>query len=163
MLARNFLTAVPKATFHRSLSSLSPNLYTASSTSTGSRAKGTAFTEEKNISLTMGFPTEMGGATGPAGGQSNPEQLFGLAYSTCFLSALGATQGNVFPDLKPLGKSTAVRALVSIGKDPKGTPGFLLGVELEVLKGPLAEAGLNEAAMQKLVEEAHKLCPICLS
>lgn len=60
----------------------------------------------------------MGGAKGPLAGFANPEQLFGMAYSTCFLSALGATQGNLNPGLKPLPKSTSVRALVSIGKDP---------------------------------------------
>lgn len=30
----------------------------------------------------------MGGAQGPLEGMSNPEQLFGMAYSTCFLSAV---------------------------------------------------------------------------
>ena len=37
--------------------------------------------------------------------------------------------------------------------------GFLLGVELEVLKGPLREAGLNEEAMEKLIKAAHDMCP----
>ncbi|KAI5480298.1 hypothetical protein MNV49_001257 [Pseudohyphozyma bogoriensis] len=160
MLTRRAIPLVARQLQQRSVSSLSPNLYTATSTSTGSRANGTAKTPEGNISLKMGMPKELGGNKGPADGLSNPEQLFGLAYSTCFLSALGATQGSLHPDAKPLPKSTEVRALVSIGKDPKEQlPGFLLAVELEVLKAPLAEAGLNETQMADLVKAAHKLCP----
>ncbi|SCV68595.1 BQ2448_716 [Microbotryum intermedium] len=147
----------------RSLSSLHPTLYTSSTTSTGSRAKGKATNPENNLELIMGMPKEMGGSKGPAGGESNPEQLFGAAYSTCFLSALGATHGTLFPKHKPLPKSTAVRALVSIGKDKTEKlpirQGFLLGVELEVLKKPLQEVGLEDADIQKLVRQAHQLCP----
>lgn len=32
-------------------------------------------------------------------------------------------------------------------------------MELEVLKGPLREAGLNEEAMEKLIKAAHDMCP----
>lgn len=37
--------------------------------------------------------------------------------------------------------------------------GFLLAVELEIPSGPLAEAGLDPAAIKTLLDEAHKLCP----
>lgn len=120
----------------------------------------------------------MGGKKGPEGDFANPEQLFGMAYSTCYLSALGAVQGQT-AGAKPLPKSTTVRALVSVGNDaskkqavtlsshfltsaPELMPdaqGFLLGVELEVLKGPLREAGLDDAAMEKLIKAAHEMCP----
>lgn len=62
--------------------------------------------------------TQMGGKKGPEADFANPEQLFGMAYSTCFLSALNAVQGQT-AGAKPLPKSTTVRALVSIGKDAK--------------------------------------------
>ncbi|KAK4705477.1 lipoyl-dependent peroxiredoxin, partial [Phenoliferia sp. Uapishka_3] len=144
----------------RTLTTLDPLLYTASATSTGSRASGASSSEEGNIAADMGLPKEMGGAKGPRGGHSNPEQLFGMAYSTCFLSALGAVHGIQSPTLKALPKSTSVRALVSIGKSPKGVPeGFLLGVELEIVRGPLMKVGLNEEAMVKLVKAAHEMCP----
>ncbi|SCZ90624.1 BZ3500_MvSof-1268-A1-R1_Chr1-3g02108 [Microbotryum saponariae] len=144
----------------RSLSTLHPTLYTSTTTSTGSRAQGNVSTPEKNLDLTMGMPKEMGGSKGPAGGESNPEQLFGAAYSTCFLSALGATHGSLFPKHKPLPKSTTVRALVSIGKNKtEKVPGFLLAVELEVLKKPLQQVGLEDAEIHKLVQQAHQLCP----
>ncbi|GAA5879771.1 hypothetical protein JCM1840_001891 [Sporobolomyces johnsonii] len=131
--------------------------YTAQSSSTGSRAAGVS-EAGGGLSVKMGMPKEMGGKEGPAGGLHNPEELY--VYSTCFLSALGATHGRLHEGLKPLPKSTKVDALVSIGKDATdAVPGFHLAVELKVHKGPLTQAGLNEEQIQKLVEEAHKLCP----
>jgi organic hydroperoxide reductase OsmC/OhrA len=53
---------------------------------------------------------------------TDPEQLFAMAYSTCFLSALGATHANLNKGSKPLGKDTQVRAHVSIGKPTNGLP-----------------------------------------
>lgn len=101
----------------------------------------------------------MGGAKNSTA--ANPEQLLGLAWSTCFLSALSAVHAEQSgPNAKPLPKSTAVRANISIGKDAhEKLPGFLLAAELEVLKGPLAEAGLDEAAIEALVKGAHEVCP----
>ena len=100
----------------------------------------------------------MGGAKGSTA--SNPEQLFGLAWSNCFLSALNAVHGQNSPSLKPLPKSTAVRAHISIGKDAhEKLPGFLLAAELEVLKGPLKEVGLDNHAIEELVKGAHDICP----
>lgn len=100
----------------------------------------------------------MGGAKSTTA--SNPEQLLGLAWSTCFLSALGAVHAQHSPDAKPLPKSTAVRANISIGKDAaEKLPGFLLAAELDVLKGPLVEAGLNDKAIEALVKGAHEVCP----
>lgn len=79
----------------RSVSSLSPVLYTAVSSSKGSRASGTASTREGNLSVLMGMPIEvcfpspplrhaltpaqLGGTKGPTEGLANPEQLFGMA------------------------------------------------------------------------------------
>ncbi|KAK4049259.1 hypothetical protein OIV83_004195 [Microbotryomycetes sp. JL201] len=159
---------------------LDPILYTASATSTGSRASGTAETKQGNISVQTHFPKEASleqvarrgprSMTTPAArrllggkdhtqGTTDPEQLFALAYGTCFLSALGATHKNLSPDLKPLPKSTQVRTHVSIGTPSNGLPGFLLAVKIEVLLGPLKEAGLDQAGARKLIEGAHKLCP----
>ncbi|KAL8292667.1 hypothetical protein RQP46_001279 [Phenoliferia psychrophenolica] len=159
-LFRTALLRIPRAlpATTRSISTLDPLLYTATTMSTGSRASGTSATVEGNISVDTGMPKEMGGTKGPAGGMSNPEQLFGMAFGTCFLSALGAVQGQT-AGAKPLPKSTTVRSLVSIGKPKDGTPGFKLGVELEVLTGPLKKAGLDQAGMEELLKKAHAMCP----
>lgn len=42
---------------------------------------------------------------------------------------------------------------------PFDEQGFLLAVELKVHSAPLKEVGLDSAQIQKLVEEAHKMCP----
>ncbi|CEQ43071.1 SPOSA6832_04966 [Sporobolomyces salmonicolor] len=125
--------------------------YTAQSSSTGSRASGVS-EAGGGLSVKMGMPKEMGGKEGPAGGLHNPEELYVCSlHSTCFLSALGATHGRLHEGMKPLPKSTKVDALVSIGKDATDA--------VPVHKGPLTQTGLNEEQIQKLVEEAHKLCP----
>merc|ERR1712093_608054 len=119
--------AVPRrAAFQaRGIASLSP-IYTT--TSTGSRAAGLAKTES-GLELKMDLPKELGGK----GAQHNPEELFGVAYGTCFLSAPGATHGNLNKGGKPLPKSTQVDAVVTIGKDAnEKLAGFLLAVELKV-------------------------------
>lgn len=66
-------------------------------------------------------PVQLGGKD-HVQGVTDPEQLFGMAYSTCFLSALGATHANLHKDAKPLSKDTQVRAHVSIGKPLSGQP-----------------------------------------
>ncbi|ORY88430.1 organic hydroperoxide resistance protein [Leucosporidium creatinivorum] len=143
----------------RSLSTLSPNLYTASSLVTGSRANGHATTKEGNVELKMQMPKQMGG-TDHKKGVSDPEQLFGIAYSTCFLSALNAVHSAQNPSLKALSKDAGVRTEVSVGKDASGAlEGFLLAIRLEILTPPLRAAGLDDAGIQKLVEAAHDMCP----
>ncbi|KAM0790491.1 hypothetical protein ACM66B_003365 [Microbotryomycetes sp. NB124-2] len=149
---------LPATVRHASSKQLDPILYTATATSTGSRAAGKAETKQGNISVQTHFPKELGGKDHTQG-TTDPEQLFAMAYGTCFLSALGATHKNLSPDLKPLPKSTQVRTHVSIGTPSNGLPGFLLAVKIEVLLGPLKEAGLDQAAARKLIEGAHKLCP----
>ncbi|GAA6041826.1 hypothetical protein JCM8097_007184 [Rhodosporidiobolus ruineniae] len=131
------------------------NPYVAQSSASGSRADGKAKTDG-GLELKMDLPKALGGA----GKHHNPEQLFGAAYATCFLSALGATHGQLNKGAKPLPKSTTVDAEVSIGKDAtEKLPGFLLAVELKVHAAPLKEAGLNDSQIKELVDAAHAMCP----
>ncbi|GAA5936540.1 hypothetical protein JCM3775_000848 [Rhodotorula graminis] len=153
-LARTVPRRVVSQVHPRLLSTVSP-IYTTTSTATGSRAAGTIKTES-GLELKMDMPKELGGK----GAEHNPEQLFGGAYATCYLSAMGATHGNLNKGAKPLPKSTKVDAVVSIGKDADDkVAGFLLAVELKIHAAPLKEIGLNDEQIQKLVEEAHKMCP----
>ncbi|GAA5863621.1 hypothetical protein JCM8547_003670 [Rhodosporidiobolus lusitaniae] len=129
--------------------------YVAHSSASGSRADGKA-TTDGGLELKMDLPKALGGA----GKHHNPEQLFGAAYSTCFLSALAANHGQLNKGAKPLPKSTQVDAEVSIGQDASGAqPGFLLAVELKVHSAPLKEVGLNDSQIKELVDAAHKMCP----
>ncbi|GAA5821124.1 hypothetical protein JCM11251_001974 [Rhodosporidiobolus azoricus] len=129
--------------------------YVAHASSSGSRADGKA-TTDGGLELKMDLPKALGGA----GKHHNPEQLFGAAYSTCFLSALAANHGILNKGSKPLPKSTQVDAEVSIGKDAsEKLPGFLLAVELKVHAAPLKKVGLNDEQIKKLVDAAHDMCP----
>lgn len=52
-------TALRSAAPQRALSTLNPNLYTATSTVTGSRAQGKAVTNEGNLELKMQMPKQV--------------------------------------------------------------------------------------------------------
>ena len=86
---------------------------------------------------------------GGRGGATNPEQLFAAGYSACFHSALRAVAGRnkVRPD-----SDTTVGADVGIGAD--GAAGFGRGVALSAHL-----PGLNQDEAEKLVEQAHQVCP----
>ncbi|GAA6008304.1 hypothetical protein JCM10207_000079 [Rhodosporidiobolus poonsookiae] len=153
-LARTIPRRAVQARFASSINQLK-DPYVAHATSSGSRADGRIQTDG-GLDLKADLPKALGGA----GKHHNPEQLFGGAYSTCFLSALNAQHGILNKGSKPLPKSTTVEALVSIGQDATGAkPGFLLAVELKVHSKPLKEVGLDDAAIKKLVDAAHDMCP----
>ncbi|KAG1530721.1 hypothetical protein G6F51_013752 [Rhizopus arrhizus] len=59
-------------------------LYTAQATSTGGR-EGRGVSDDGNLDVKLTTPRELGGA-GAAG--TNPEQLFAVGYSACFLGAM---------------------------------------------------------------------------
>lgn len=119
-------------------------LYTASATATGGR-NGHVKSDNGILDLQVRMPKALGGATDD---YTNPEQLFAAGYSACFDSALNL----VIKTLKVETGETTVNAKVSIGKLENG--GFGLAVELAV-----NVPGVSQEQAQKLVEEAHKVCP----
>jgi Ohr subfamily peroxiredoxin len=88
----------------------------------------------------------------PPGSQrpgTNPEQLFGIGYSACFMGAMrraGAPLGIRVPD------DVAIDADVSLGTT--ADDGFALAVKLTV-----SLPGLTPEQKRQLVEGAHQLCP----
>ena len=64
-------------------------LYTAHGSATGGR-EGQAATDTGNVKLVLNTPKELGGGGGDG---TNPEQLFALGYSACFLGALKFAAG----------------------------------------------------------------------
>jgi len=121
--------------------SLKTVVYTAHTHVTGGRS-GTGRSSDGAIDVALSTP----GSNKPG---TNPEQLFGIGWSACFIGALGfAAQ-----ELKvKLPAETAVDAEVNLGKTANGE--YQLAVKLDV-KLP----GLDEATRQKLVEMAHRTCP----
>ncbi|MET9231385.1 organic hydroperoxide resistance protein [Lentzea sp. NPDC003310] len=120
-------------------------LYTAEATAYGEGRNGEVRSSDGVIDEVLSVPKEMGG---PGGDATNPEQLFAAGYSACFNSAIAA--------VARAGKiqiaSSEVTAKVGIGSN--GAGGFQLAVELAV-----TIPGLDQAVAEKLVEQAHQVCP----
>ncbi len=120
-------------------------LYTAEATAYGEGRNGEVRSSDGVIDEVLSVPKEMGG---PGGDATNPEQLFAAGYAACFNSALSA----VARAAKVQIASSEVTAKVGIG--PNGAGGFQLSVELAVLI-----PGHDQAVAEKLVEQAHQVCP----
>lgn len=120
-------------------------LYTTSATATGGR-DGRARTDAGTLDVKLTTPKELGGA---GGNGNNPEELFASGYAACFIGAMkfvASQTGQKVP------ADTSVQATVGIG--PRDEGGFGLTVALSV-----SLPGLDKDAAQKLVDEAHQVCP----
>ena len=121
-------------------------LYTAHGSATGGR-EGQAATDSGNVKLVLNTPKELGGGGGDG---TNPEQLFSLGYSACFLGALkfvaGKEQVKIPDDAK-------VSAEIGIGPRDDGQ-GFGIAAKLTV-----SVPGLDKAVVEDLVKKAHVVCP----
>jgi lipoyl-dependent peroxiredoxin len=119
-------------------------LYTAVAHATGDGRNGHARTDDGQVDVDLRIPKELGGP----GGATNPEQLFAAGYAACFHSALKVVAQRAGQSVE----GSEVSASVGIGSLPNG--GFGLAVELDV-----HVPGLDGAAAQELVEQAHQVCP----
>jgi Ohr subfamily peroxiredoxin len=119
--------------------------YTTVATATGGR-DGHAATKDGALDVTLATPKELGGAGGKG---NNPEQLFATGYSACFLGAMKFVAGQhkmKVPD------DATVTATIGIG--PRSEGGFGITAALEV-----SLPGMEHAEAEKLVHEAHQVCP----
>jgi len=122
-------------------------IYTAHATSTGGRT-GTTESSDGAIKLALVTPKELGGAGGAG---TNPEQLFAAGYSACFIGAMKAVAGR---NKQALPAEVSITSDVSIGP-MTGKPGaFGIAVKMAI-----SVPGLDKAAAEKLVAEAHEVCP----
>lgn len=121
-------------------------LYTAEASATGGR-DGVSETADKSITHKLVTPKELGGPGGPG---TNPEQLFALGYSACFLGAMKYVAGQ---SKQKLPETTRVGAKVGIGPRDDGK-GFGIAVELDV-----HVPGLSKAEVEDLTSRAHVVCP----
>lgn len=120
--------------------------YKTQATASGGGRDGKTALADGTLSLQLVVPKELGG---PGGDGANPEKLFALGYSACFLGAMrvGAAQLKTkVPD------GTTVTATIGIG--PRSEGGFGITAELDVYL-----PGLPEAEAQKLMETTHGICP----
>jgi lipoyl-dependent peroxiredoxin len=122
-------------------------VYTARATSTGGRT-GTTKSSDGRISLNLSTPKALGGDDGPG---TNPEQLFAAGYSACFIGAMKAVAARQKITLPAEVSNTAE---VAIGP-MTGKPGaFLITVSMTI-----SVPGMDKAAAEKLVKDAHEVCP----
>ena len=122
-------------------------LYRTSATASGGR-EGQAQSSDERLSVALSVPKELGGDGGKG---TNPEQLFAAGYSACFIGAMNAVAARQKIRLESPPK---IDADVSIGP-LTGKPGaFGIAVEMRI-----SVPGLEREAAEKLVAEAHEVCP----
>lgn len=122
--------------------------YTAHGTAHhGGRGGGTAATDDGKVSVKLSVPKAMGGDDGPG---TNPEQLFAVGYSACFLGAMKAAAGRLKIRLP---EDTTVNASVSFA-DREDNVGFTIVAALEA-NAP----GIDKADVEKVMALAHDICP----
>lgn len=122
-----------------------PITYTAHATSTGGR-DGRGKSNDGKLDLALSLPTEMGGDNKG----TNPEQLFAVGYSACYLGAIRFVAGN---EKVTIGPDAAVTAHVGVGPREDGG-GFGLEVALDV-----SLPGLDKAKAEDIATKAHVVCP----
>lgn len=121
-------------------------LYTAHGHATGGRT-GSGASDDNRLSVTLSTPKELGG---DGGAGTNPEQLFSIGYSACFLGAMKfvAAQGHV-----KLPEDTKVAADIGIGpRTDEG--GFGITAALTI-----SAPGVAKDVLEALVQKAHIVCP----
>ena len=121
-------------------------LYTAHGHATGGRT-GSGATDDNRLNITLSTPKELGG---DGGSGTNPEQLFSIGYSACFLGAMKfvAAQTQI-----KLPEETKVSAAIGIGpRTDEG--GFGITAALQI-----SAPGVAKAVLEELVQKAHIVCP----
>lgn len=119
-------------------------LYRAQAHVTGGR-EGTGVSNDGNLNVKLTTPKELGGA-GAAG--TNPEQLFAVGYSACFMGAMKFVAGR---DKIAMPANATIDGSVGIGPIPTG-----FGIEAEL---KISLPGMDRAEAEKLVSAAHIVCP----
>jgi Ohr subfamily peroxiredoxin len=121
-------------------------LYHAHGHATGGRT-GEGSTDDGRVAVQLSTPKELGGDGGPG---TNPEQLFSIGYSACFLGALKFVAGKEHVKIAP---ETKVQADIGIGPRDDGT-GFGITAALTI-----TIPGVEKSVAEDLVQKAHIVCP----
>jgi osmotically inducible protein OsmC len=116
-------------------------LYTAKAHTTGGREGGASRTSDGHLDVKLSVP-------GTHGTGTNPEQLFAVGWSACFLSAIKLVAGRMKIRLPA---DVAIDSEVDLGMTAGG---YLLQARLNV-----SLPGIEPAIAQQLVEGAHLECP----
>jgi Ohr subfamily peroxiredoxin len=121
-------------------------LYYAHGHATGGRT-GEGATDDGRLSVQLSTPKELGGDGGPG---TNPEQMFSIGYSACFLGAMKFVAGK---EKLHLPTDTKVSAEIGIGPRDDGA-GFGITAALTI-----SAPGVEKKVLEDLVQKAHIVCP----
>jgi len=122
-------------------------LYTAHGSATHGGRSGEGRTDDGKVAVKLSVPKAMGGDDGPG---TNPEQLFSIGYSACFL---GAMAGAARKAGKKLPEGSEVKADVSFA-DREDDVGFTI---VPVLTATVP--GWSREEVEALMAAAHDICP----
>jgi Ohr subfamily peroxiredoxin len=116
-------------------------LYTAKAHTTGGREGGASRTSDGRLDVRLSVP-------GGPGNGTNPEQLFAVGWSACFLSAV-----------KIVALKMKVKLPSDVAIDPEvelwnGSDGYFLKARLNV-----SLPDLERQVAQSIVDGAHQICP----
>ena len=116
-------------------------LYTAKAHTTGGREGGASRTSDGRLDVKLSVP-------GGPGNGTNPEQLFAVGWSACFLSAI-----------KLVASQMKVKLPSDAAIDPEvdlcmGDEGYFLKARLNV-----SLPGLEREVAQSILDGAHQTCP----
>ena len=125
--------------------SIEPKYWTEAKATGGGR-NGMASLASGMMTVTHASPKELGGS----GLGHNPEELFALGYSACYLGAMRFVA--TAEKLGTVPADASVTAHVGIGNRPEG--GFALKVRLVVTM-----PGVDRAVAEKIAERGHFICP----
>jgi Ohr subfamily peroxiredoxin len=116
-------------------------LYTAKAHTTGGREGGASRTSDGNLDVKLAIP-------GTHGAGTNPEQLFAVGWSACFLSAIKIVAARMKVKLPP---DVAVDSEVDLGTT---NGGYVIQARLNV-----SLPGIARETAQQIVDGAHLECP----
>ena len=125
----------------QALTQIEQVLYTAKAHTTGGREGGASRTSDGNLEVKLSIP-------GTHGTGTNPEQLFAVGWSSCFLSAIKIVAARMKVKLPT---DVAVDSEVDLGTT---NGGYLIQARLNV-----SLPGIEREVAQKIVDGAHLECP----
>ena len=120
--------------------------YKTQATASGGGRDGKTALTDGTMSLQLVVPKELGG---PGGDGANPEKLFALGYSACYLGAMRVAAQQLKTKVP---EGTTVTADIGVG--PRSEGGFGITAAIDVYLPGMAS---DEA--EKLVELTHNICP----
>jgi Ohr subfamily peroxiredoxin len=120
-------------------------LYTAKAHTTGGRDGGASRTDDGRLEVKLSDP-------GKAGAGTNPEQLFAVGWSACFLSAI-----------KLIGAKKRLTLPAEIAVDAEVDLGLAQGGHQLAARLNINLPGIDEQTARSLVESASHICPYSLA